>query len=156
MTDRIASIAQIEALVRLARERHDVKLVVVDYLQLIRGPRGVTDKRLEVEAVSGQLKTLAQEHKIVVIALSAMSRRERGAGGRRPTIADLRETGRLEHDADVILLGWRPDNTSRETELIIAKGRGVKTGTVELLFFGDTLTFREKSTRDPGEDEVPF
>jgi len=155
MTDRVGSIAQIEALVRMGVDRHQVKLFVVDYLQLIRGPRGITDKRLEVEAVSGTLKAIAQEHKIVVIALSAMSRRERGAENRRPTVSDLRESGRLEHDADIILLGWRPDNGAHESELIVAKGRGNRTGTVEMLFFGDTLTFQEKSNRVPG-DEAPF
>jgi replicative DNA helicase len=156
LTDRAASISQIEAMVRLERERHDLKLLVVDYLQLVRGPRGIGDKRLEVEHVSGALKALAQEHRIVVLALSAMSRRERGAGNRRPTIADLRETGRLEHDADIILLGHRPDMSKQETELIIAKGRGNATGTVELLFFGHRLTFEEKSIREPGEEPVPF
>lgn len=160
MTDRVGAIAQIAALVRLGRERHGIKVLVVDYLQLIRGPRGVTEKRLEVDAVSRGLKEIATEHRIVVIAISAMSRRERGAANRRPTVSDLRESGQLEHDADVILLGWRPDNTKRETELIVAKGRGNKTGTVELLFFGDTLTFEEKSDRQPGDetgqDEVPF
>lgn len=152
MTDRAVSIAQIEAMVRLERERHDLKLLVVDYLQLVRGPRSVTDKRLEVEHVSGALKALAQEHRIVVLAISAMSRRERGAPSRRPTIADLRETGQLEHDADIILLGHRPDMAKQETELIIAKGRGNRTGIVELLFFGNRLTFEEKSIHE----EVPF
>jgi replicative DNA helicase len=92
-----------------------------------------------------------------VLAISAMSRRERGAGNRKPTIADLRETGRLEHDADIILLGHRPDLSKQETELIIAKGRGNRTGSVDLLFFGNRLTFEEKSLREPGEDTaVPF
>lgn len=155
LTDRVSTISQIEALARMVRERHVITLLVVDYLQLIRGGRGITDKRLEVEHVSGALKALAVDEHLVVLCLSAMARRERGARNRRPEMADLRETGRLEHDADIILLGWRRDMTAPETELIVAKGRDVKTGVIDLLFFGATLTFEEQSNRQPG-DEPPF
>jgi replicative DNA helicase len=170
-SDRPATVEQIDGLIRAAVARHAVRLVVVDYLQLIQAPRGVTDRRLAVEAASRMLKTLAIELELVVLCLSSLSRPERGSS-RRPTLADLRESGALEHDADVVLLLHReekedpadtagraavarlrakalghPEPEAPVTELLVAKGRDVATGRVDLLFTGRTLTFREQTRR---------
>jgi replicative DNA helicase len=146
LTDRAVSIGQVEATIRAAQERHGVRLVVVDYLQLLRAPRSITEKRLAVEFVSQTLKTLAVELGLVVVCLSSLSRPERGVA-RPPHLSDLRESGALEHDADVVLLLHRPEPGQPDTQLIVAKGRDVATGTVELLFDGPTLHFAERSVR---------
>src|SRR5262249_18097212 len=93
------SIAKIQAAVRALRARHDIKLVVIDYLQLVKAPRNITDRRLQVEYISASLKTLAVEQGVVVLCLSSLARPERHAGPKRPSLGDLRESGSLEHDA---------------------------------------------------------
>jgi replicative DNA helicase len=151
LTHRAVSAVQVEASIRAAHEQHGIRFVVVDYLQLIQAPRSIAEKRLAVEFVSQTLKTLAVELGLVIVCLSSLSR---PAGGisRPPHLSDLRESGALEHDADVVLMLHRPDLSRPFTQLIVAKGRDVATGTVDLLFDGPTLHFAEQSDRP----EEPF
>ena len=125
-------------------------LVVVDYLQLVQAPRGITERRHQVEAVSSGLKALAMRHRIPVLCLSSLSRPPGGYNDTepRPTLASLKESGNLEHDADVCLFLHRekPD-TDEETELIIAKQKDGPTGALTLRLERTTVSFSEVQTR---------
>ena len=142
LSDRAVSIEDIAHLVRHMTAEVPLGLVLVDYLQLVRAPREIKDRRLQVESVSLGLKSLALEYRFPVVCLSSLARPERGVD-RRPSLADLRESGELEHDADVVLLLHRHMLESK-TECIIAKNREGSPGIVELAFDGRSLTFTEE------------
>jgi replicative DNA helicase len=118
-------------------------LVIVDYLQLIDAPPGLKERRLQVEAVSAGLKRLTLDLQIPVLCLSSLSR---PPDGRKPTLASLRESGNLEHDADSVILLHRPQELEPVTECIVAKSRNGRTGQVELYFRGEYLRFEETTT----------
>lgn len=141
LSDEAVSIDEIRVLTAALRERVPLALVLVDYLQLVRAPKEIRDRRLQVEAVSQGLKALAVEHKLPVVCLSSLARPEKGAV-RRPTLSDLRESGELEHDADVVLLLHRA-MLETEAECIVAKNREGSPGIVRLHFDGPSLHFRE-------------
>lgn len=141
LSDEAVSIDEIRGLTQALRERVPLAMVLVDYLQLVRAPKEVRDRRLQVEAVSQGLKALAVEHKLPVVCLSSLARPEKGTA-RRPTLADLRESGELEHDADVVLLLHRA-MMEPETECIVAKNREGSPGIVKLNFDGPSLHFSE-------------
>lgn len=151
LSDRPITVAQIEALVRVAHAEHAIQFVIVDYLQLIQGPAAITEKRLAVEHISTTLKSLAMELGLVILCLSSLSRAmmTRSGDDKRPQLSDLRESGSLEHDADVVLLLHRPiaDHPER-VDLIVGKARDGATGTVPLVFDGATLRFGERSDRE--------
>jgi replicative DNA helicase len=160
-----ASLGQIQRKVARAAQA-GTRFVVVDYLQLIRGPKG-TDRRLEVEAVSAGLKALAFQHGLAVLALSSLTPPPPGTGNKRPRpdMASLRESRALEHDADIVLLLHRPDPDAPGRELILDKARDGGTGRCALHFEGAYLRFRESAAGpselpplDPNDprNEVPF
>lgn len=127
----------------------DLGLLIVDYLQLMHTGGQYENRSLEVAAISRGLKQLAKELDIPVIALSQLSRQPESRSDRRPQLADLRESGAIEQDADVVMFVFReevykPDDESVKNlaELIIAKHRNGPTGKVELVFLGDTTSFR--------------
>lgn len=129
-------------------------LVIVDYLQLVRSPDSVKDRRLQVEAVSQGLKGLALEHKLPVLCLTSLRRPQ--INGTRPTMADLRESGELEHDADIIILLHRePDEPGKPPNTIVecdvAKNRDGETGRRDLIFSPRYVSFsaREYEAREP-------
>jgi replicative DNA helicase len=117
-------------------------LVIVDYLQLVAAPREVKDRRLQVEAVSLGLKTLALQHRIPLLCLSSVSRP--AAGNPEPSLSSLRESGELEHDADVVLLLHRPVEEGEEVVCRIAKNRSGAVGKVSLTFRPAWVTFDER------------
>lgn len=118
-----ASIVQIQRAVASAAKT-GLRFLIVDYLQLVRGPKG-TDRRLEVEAVSAGLKGLALRHKLAILALSSLTPPPPGKNNKRarPDMANLRESRALEHDADIVLLLHRPDPDAPGRELILDKAR---------------------------------
>lgn len=118
-------------------------LIIADYLQLFSAARETRDARSRVEAVSKDFRRMAIQYEIPVLALSSLSRPPKDRPNWRPSLADLRESGELEHDADIVLLLHRALD-SPDTELEVAKDRDGRTGMVKLYFTPQTLTFRGK------------
>ena len=141
-TDEAVSLGEITELVTDIASEAPLALVVIDYLQLIRAPQEIKERRHQVEAVSQGLKTLALQHRTPIVCLSSLSRASGDDRNKPPTLASLRESGELEHDADIILLlhrGYHDEATS----CIVAKNRDGRLGTVELLFRQDFVSFDE-------------
>ena len=140
MTDQMVSLEQVNTY--LATARFD--LVIVDYLQLMRAPREIKERRHQVEYISHGLKTLALAHQVPVICLSSLSRptMKDPTNEPRPTMASLRESGELEHDADVILLLHRQREDSQAL-CIVDKNRDGRLGTIKLIFSGEFVAFHE-------------
>ncbi|MCY3021883.1 MAG: replicative DNA helicase [Planctomycetota bacterium] len=148
------SVSQLRARSRRLRHRHGVKLIVVDYLQLMRGPANRKDNReQEVAEISRSLKELARELKISVIVLSQLNRspeqRDIKGNMRLPQLSDLRESGAIEQDADVVVMLYRPEYYDVEKlqrpvsvgEALVLKNRNGATGRVKLTFFKEFLRF---------------
>ncbi|MGN1323253.1 MAG: replicative DNA helicase [Bacilli bacterium] len=137
---------------RLATQEKGLGLVVIDYLQLITGSAKYEGNRQqEVSEISRSLKTMAMELKIPVIALAQLSRSVELRENKRPIMSDLRESGSIEQDADIVAFLYRDDYYNKPagdssnvsiTELIIGKHRNGGTGTIELLFERDMSNFR--------------
>ncbi|GAA3023117.1 replicative DNA helicase [Actinokineospora globicatena] len=127
---------EIRAKARRLKQRHDLKLVVVDYLQLMSSGKRVESRQQEVSEFSRQLKLLAKEIEVPVIAISQLNRGPEQRTDKRPMLSDLRESGSLEQDADMVILINRPDAWERddpragEADLILAKHRAGPTATV--------------------------
>jgi replicative DNA helicase len=150
---------------RRIKAEQDVGLVIVDYLQLMREPEYSENRVQEISAISRSLKALAKELGVPVMALSQLSRapEQRGGESRRPQLSDLRESGAIEQDADVVLFIYRPemyarDGTERDelrgqAEVIIGKQRNGPTGTIKLFFQANYTRFDNYSARqDDGGD----
>jgi replicative DNA helicase len=122
----------------------DIGLIIVDYLQLMRAPRAESRVQ-EVSKISQSLKNLARELKVPVLALSQLSRAvEQRGGEKRPQLSDLRDSGSIEQDADVVMFLYRPDDEDRTNlKLIVAKHRNGPTGEMGLFFKGEITRFYE-------------
>ena len=126
---------------------HNIGLVIVDYLQLVNAGRRYENRVVEVSMISQSLKNLARELKVPVLALSQLSRAVESRGVKRPQLADLRESGAIEQDADVVMFLYREDEENNDwdtqvlTKLFIAKHRNGKVGTIDLAFRGDRISF---------------
>jgi len=148
---------------RLDSSEKGLGLVVIDYLQLISGGKNYgANRQQEVSDISRSLKTLAMELQVPVIALSQLSRSVEAREDKRPIMSDLRESGSIEQDADIVSFLYRDDYYKKEArnedntsivELIIGKHRNGPTATVELLFKKDTSTFLNLSKGSRGETE---
>jgi replicative DNA helicase len=144
------SVLELRARARRLKKEHGLGLVVVDYLQLMKGRTAVNDKReQEIAEISRFLKSLAKELHIPVIAISQLNRMVEQREDKRPRLADLRESGAIEQDADVIIFIYRDEvyNKDKENnkgiaEIVIGKQRNGPTGTVELAFLDKTATFK--------------
>jgi replicative DNA helicase len=148
-----STILEMKAKARRLKSEVNLGLMVIDYLQLIQGPRGMENRQQEISSISRSLKALAKELKIPVVALSQLSRAPEMRKDRRPTLADLRESGAIEQDADVVIFIYRSeqyDRTGSEdvAEIIVGKQRNGPTGTIELYFRKESTTF-ENLTRRP-------
>jgi replicative DNA helicase len=127
---------------RRLKSEHDIALVIIDYLQLARCSERAENRQQEISSISRSLKALAKELAIPVIALSQLSRAVEARGGdRRPMLSDLRESGAIEQDADLVLFLYRPEfydpedpDKQGKAELIIGKQRNGPTGMVPLVF----------------------
>ncbi len=146
-TDEAVSFGEIETLVTSLADEATLALVVVDYLQLVRASSAIKERRHQVEAISQGLKTLALKYEVPVLCLSSLSRGAADERGRPPTLASLRESGELEHDADVILLLHRQYQDA-DTQCLIAKNRDGRIGSVRLLFRDEYVAFDEYAADD--------
>ena len=142
------SIMEIRARCRKLKLEKNIGLVVIDYLQLIQGSgKRNASREQEISEISRSLKILAKELDIPVIALSQLSRGAEKRDDKRPMLSDLRESGAIEQDADIVMFLYRDDyyneNSEKKNiaEVILAKHRGGSTGTVELLWMGNYTKF---------------
>jgi replicative DNA helicase len=131
----------------LVAEQKKLDLIVVDYLQLMSGSKRSESRQQEVSAISRELKALAKELGVPVVALSQLSRAPEARNPPKPMMSDLRESGSIEQDADVVAFIYRDDyyKPSEENagiaELIISKQRNGPTGTVKLAFLKEFTRF---------------
>jgi replicative DNA helicase len=154
------SVLELRAKARRLKADRGLGLVVIDYLQLMRGRSGLERREQEISEISRSLKALAKELDIPVLAISQLSRKAEDRPGRRPQLADLRESGAIEQDADVIIFIYRdevynPDSDHKGTaEVVIGKQRNGPTGKVELSFISEVTTFKDLFRGDYDEIEA--
>lgn len=148
------SVMEIRAKCRKLKLEKNIGLVIIDYLQLVQGSnKRSTSREQEISEISRSLKILAKEIGVPVIALSQLSRAVEQRPDHRPMLSDLRESGAIEQDADIVMFLYRDDYYNQESEkkdiaeVIIAKHRGGATGTVELLWLGNYTKFVNLETR---------
>lgn len=158
------SILELRAKARRLKKEVDVGLIVIDYLQLIQGPKNAENRQQEIALITRSLKGLAKELDIPVIVLSQLSRAVETRGGeRRPMLSDLRESGAIEQDADVVLFIYRPEVYLKEdeeemrrwagkSEIIIGKQRNGPVGTIHLNFVKQWAQFENPAS----DDEAPY
>ena len=138
---------EIRAKARRLKQRHDLKLIVIDYLQLMTSGKKVESRQLEVSEFSRQIKLLAKELEIPVIALSQLNRGAEQRADKRPMLSDLRESGSIEQDADMVVLLHREDAYEKEStrpgeaDLIVAKHRNGPTRDIVVAFQGHYSRF---------------
>jgi len=158
------SIFELRAKGRRLKMEHDIQMLVVDYLQLMRGPAGKDSRQQEISEISRSLKAVAKELDVPVVALSQLSRQPEIRGGnRKPMLSDLRESGALEQDADLVIFIYRPEmydfkkdeqgSTENIAEIIVGKQRNGPAGrTVRLTFLKDYARFENLAL----EEEIPI
>ncbi len=154
-------ILELRAKARRLKAEHNIGLVIIDYLQLVQGPRSAESREREISMISRSLKALAKELDIPVMALSQLNRAVETRGDKRPVLADLRESGAIEQDADVVIFVHRPETYNIETikdeelgnipsegiaEIIIGKQRNGPTGMVRLQFHKEYASFEKLET----------
>ena len=141
------SMMEIRAKCRRLKQRHDLRLVVIDYLQLMSSGKRVESRQQEVSEFSRSLKLLAKELEVPVVAISQLNRGAEARTDKKPMLSDLRESGAIEQDADVVILLHREDAYERESprageaDLIVAKHRNGPTATVTVAFQGHYSRF---------------
>jgi replicative DNA helicase len=138
---------EIRAKARRLKQRHDLRLVVIDYLQLMTSGKKVESRQLEVSEFSRSIKLLAKELDVPVIAISQLNRGSEQRTSKRPLLSDLRESGSLEQDSDMVILLHREDVYEKEStrpgeaDLIVAKHRNGPTRDIVLAFQGHYSRF---------------
>jgi replicative DNA helicase len=144
------TILDLRAKARRLKLHHDIQMIMIDYMQLMDNP-GVESRQQQISEISRGVKAVARELEVPVVCLSQLNRASEARDGHRPRMSDLRESGSIEQDADVVMLIHREDyyhlgeqnyNPTNETEIIIAKQRNGPTGTVKLLFDNATTKFK--------------
>ncbi|HSJ63802.1 MAG TPA: replicative DNA helicase [Gemmatimonadaceae bacterium] len=154
------SLLEMRSKARRLKAETDIGLLIVDYLQLMTGPTGVENRQQEISQISRSLKALAKELHVPVVALSQLSRapEQRTGEGKRPQLSDLRESGAIEQDADLVMFIYRPEvyegsedkdgkPLEGRAEIIVGKQRNGPTGTVNLYFHKSYTRFENYSPR---------
>lgn len=142
-----STVLEIRAKARRLKAQFDIKLIVLDYLQLMQGPSHSDNRQQEISEISRSLKALARELNVPLIAISQLSRAVEQRTDHRPQLSDLRESGAIEQDADLVLLLLREEyyNQTEENkgtaELIVAKQRNGPVGSLNLAFLGEYMRF---------------
>ena len=156
------SVLEVRAKARRLKAEKDIGLIIVDYLQLMSGPRGVESRQQEISQISRSLKNLAKEIEVPVIALSQLSRAVENRTDRRPQLSDLRESGAIEQDADVVMFLYRPwiysqeDEDKGKAQVMVAKQRNGPTGNVNVTFIDRFARFENSATVAASEAEAVF
>ncbi|AWI07466.1 replicative DNA helicase [Clostridium drakei] len=141
------SVMEMRSKCRRLKIEHGIDIIMVDYLQLMSGSKGSESRQQEVSEISRSIKALAKEMQCPVVALSQLSRAPEARTDHRPMLSDLRESGSIEQDADVVMFLYRDEYYNKETEeknvgeCIIAKQRNGPTGTVKLAWLGQFSKF---------------
>ncbi|HCA73813.1 replicative DNA helicase [Bifidobacterium sp. UBA6881] len=153
------SLMEIRAKCRRLKQTNDLKLVVIDYLQLMTSGKAVESRQQEVSDFSRALKLLAKELEVPVVALSQLNRGPEMRQDKRPQLSDLRESGSIEQDADVVFLVHRPDAYDKEdrpgeADIIMAKHRNGPTDTFHLAFLGAYSKFKDMPQDYQNQQEV--
>ncbi|HIY66173.1 MAG TPA: replicative DNA helicase [Candidatus Agrococcus pullicola] len=149
------TLVEIRAKCRRLKQQMGLKMVIIDYLQLMTSGKKVESRQQEVSEFSRSLKLLAKELQVPVIALSQLNRNAEARSDRKPQISDLRESGSIEQDADLVLLLHREDAYDRdvrpgEADIIVAKHRGGPTKTIPVAFHGHLQRFADLAQTDSG------
>ena len=145
------TVLELRAKARRLKSEKDIGMIVVDYLQLMQGPKGVESRQQEISVISRSLKALAKELNIPVVALSQLSRAVEQRADRKPQLSDLRESGAIEQDADVVIFLYRPwvysqeDEDEGKAEIIVAKQRNGPTGVIQATFLNRFARFENLS-----------
>ncbi len=150
------TISEIRTKARRLQMEHNVQFIIVDYLQLVDPGRKYDNRVQEVSVVSQGMKNLARELKVPVLCLSQLSRAVEHRGEKKPQLADLRESGAIEQDADVVMFLYKPDDEFApvmQAKLLIAKHRNGAVGEIDLLFRGDRIRFY--SMEKKREEDTP-
>jgi replicative DNA helicase len=151
------SVLELRAKARRLKSRHDIKLMVVDYLQLMRSTARAESRQQEISAISRSLKALARELSVPIIGISQLSRAVEQRADHRPMLSDLRESGAIEQDADLVILLLREEyyNPTEENkgiaEVIVAKQRNGPVGTLKLAFLSEFTKFSNLSIKEEEE-----
>ncbi|MFH0826616.1 MAG: replicative DNA helicase, partial [Candidatus Omnitrophota bacterium] len=149
------SVLELRAKARRLTSHHNIQLIVLDYLQLMRGSGYSENRQQEISDISRSLKALARELKVPIIAISQLSRAVESRTDHRPQLSDLRESGAIEQDADVVVLlireeYYNPTDQNKGTaEAIIAKQRNGPVGTVKLTFIKEYTRFEDLAFMEP-------
>jgi len=147
------TVLELRAKARRLKAQHDIKLVVLDYLQLMQGTAGIENRQQEISEISRSLKALARELNVPLIAISQLSRAVEQRSDHRPQLSDLRESGAIEQDADLVILLLREEyyNPTEDNkgiaEVIIAKQRNGPVGSLNLAFLGEYMRFENMTSR---------
>ena len=161
------TLLEIRSKARRMKAEHDVGMVIIDYMQLIRGGGRHDSRQEEISFISRSLKALARELQTPVVALSQLSRApEQRGGDRRPMLSDLRDSGAIEQDADLVMFIYRGEmyknvidaeegSDENSAELILAKHRNGPTGTIKLAFHKQYTRFDNFTERAPGGPDGP-
>ena len=160
------SVLEVRAKARRLKAEHNVGMIIVDYLQLMSGPKGFESRQQEISHISRSLKNLAKEIEVPVVALSQLSRAVENRTDRRPQLSDLRESGAIEQDADVVLFVFREEYYEEKkqpklgsiehaewqskmsdiaglAEILIGKQRHGPTGNIQVEFEGMYTKFKD-------------
>lgn len=165
-------ILELRAKARRLKAEHNIGLIIVDYLQLMQGPRGAENREKEISAISRSLKALAKELNIPVVALSQLSRAVEGRTDKRPILSDLRESGAIEQDADVVMFVHRQEmfvdpksdkfaEVQGRADIIVGKQRNGPIDDISLAFVNryarfENLALPSFEQLPPGPEETPF
>ncbi len=158
------NLLQMRSKARRLKERHGISAIVIDYLQLMSSGTRVESRQVEVSEISRGVKAMARELDVPVLCLSQLNRQTEGREGHRPRMSDLRESGSIEQDADVVMMlhreeyyhrgdeAWQAANAEKQNlaELILAKQRNGPTGTVKLVWDSRTTAFKNMATHSIG------
>ncbi len=163
------NIYELKAKARRLKAENDIRMLMLDYMQLLEGPKTfrTTSRQQEISEISRALKGLSKELNIPVVVVSQLSRMPEHREDRRPRLADLRESGAIEQDADVVVFIYRDEVYSKDTEkkglaeINVAKQRNGPTGILELGFFSDytrftNIAYREEAAAAPAEEEEEY